>query len=52
MQFEILSVINWDDDEWQIVYRYQGTLRSTKVFDNYRPSNSSVIKHLQEIHHG
>lgn len=50
MKFEILSVINWDGDEWDVVYRYQGTTRCTKVYDNYMPSNPSVIKHLQEIH--
>lgn len=52
MKFEILSVINWDGDEWDVVYRYQGTTRCTKVHDKYHPNVREIIQHLQEMHHG
>ena len=48
--FEILSIINWDGDEWDVVYRYRGTLRSAKIHSDYRPTNGETKRHLEEIH--
>ena len=50
MKFEILSVVNWYDDAWDIVYRYKNVLRHTVCYDRYKPRHSDILMHLMEIH--